>query len=67
MPGDDWMVITLIIAAEAKLSLPKTISSLSELEDALATLGGIGVDDLLAFELMWTPQVKIVWDLWSLI
>lgn len=57
-PGDDWMCITMVVAAEAKLDLPKSIYSLQDLEKALNKIGSVGADDLLAYELLWTPQAE---------
>lgn len=52
---DQWLVITFIIAVERGLKLPKA-QSVFDLKAVLKTLGGITVDELLAFELLWTPQ-----------
>eukprot|EP00200_Dunaliella_tertiolecta_P005857 CAMPEP_0202343022 /NCGR_PEP_ID=MMETSP1126-20121109/3329_1 /ASSEMBLY_ACC=CAM_ASM_000457 /TAXON_ID=3047 /ORGANISM="Dunaliella tertiolecta, Strain CCMP1320" /LENGTH=265 /DNA_ID=CAMNT_0048934047 /DNA_START=2492 /DNA_END=3289 /DNA_ORIENTATION=+ len=52
---DQWMCITLVMAVARELKLPP-ISTVYDLQKALKVLGGILVDDLMAFELMWTPQ-----------
>jgi len=36
--------------------VPSKITSLSELQQALRTLGAVPADDVLGVELMWTPQ-----------
>jgi uncharacterized membrane protein len=53
---DNWLCATLLVAAEGKLKLPK-ISSSADMRKALTTLGSVTPDTLLAFELLWTPQV----------
>ncbi len=55
---DNWLCCTLVVAAEGKLVLPK-INSLSDMRKALTTLGSVSPDTLLAFELLWTPQVRL--------
>lgn len=52
---DQWLCVTLIVAAECSLKLPK-IRSLADLQKCLALLGGLRVDDVVAVELLWTPQ-----------
>ena len=52
---DQWLAITLIVAAECSLRLPK-VRSLADLKKCLALLGGLRVDDVVAVELLWTPQ-----------
>lgn len=55
---DNWLCCTLLVAAEGKLVLPK-INSLTDMRKALTTLGSVSPDTLLAFELLWTPQVRL--------
>eukprot|EP00877_Chromochloris_zofingiensis_P006583 jgi/Chrzof1/2178/Cz11g05040.t1 len=52
---DKWLCITLIVAAEAPLKLPK-IRSTQDVQKALGLIGGLGLDDVVAVELLWTPQ-----------
>ncbi len=52
---DRWLCVTLILAAEATVKLPK-IRSLQDLREALSMLGGLPPDALVAVELLWTPQ-----------
>jgi len=51
----EYIVVTLIVAATGKLTLP-TINNDLDLRQALQQLGGIGSDRLLAVELLWQPQ-----------
>ena len=52
---DKWLCITLLVAAECALKLPK-IRTLADLKKCLAMLGGLRSDDVVAVELLWTPQ-----------
>jgi len=52
---DTWMCVTLVMAVDGALKIPK-INSVWEFKKVLTELGGLGVDDLVAFELLWTPQ-----------
>jgi uncharacterized membrane protein len=53
-PGE-YIVVTLIVASQGKLDLPKTQST-QDVKQALSSLGGIGDEDLLAMRVLWTPQ-----------
>ncbi len=53
-PGE-YIVVSLIVAAQGKLKLP-TIQSTEDLKKALNQLGAISSDDLLAMRVLWTPQ-----------
>lgn len=52
---DKWLCITLLVATECALKLPK-VRSLADLKACLTMLGGLRVDDVVAVELLWTPQ-----------
>jgi uncharacterized membrane protein len=52
---DRWLCITLIVATECALKLPKA-RSLADLKTCLSLLGGLRPDDVIAVELLWTPQ-----------
>ncbi|KAI8477294.1 MAG: membrane protein [Monoraphidium minutum] len=52
---DKWLCVTLIIATECAIKLPK-VRALADLKDCLTLLGGLRVDDVVAVELLWTPQ-----------
>ena len=55
-PGDDELVVvTLLVAARGALPLPK-VTSAPELRAALNRLGAVPADDVLAVEVLWTPQ-----------
>jgi uncharacterized membrane protein len=47
--------VTILVAAEGEYKLP-TISSNTDLKDALRKLGSIPVDAIQAVEVLWTPQ-----------
>jgi len=55
--GDDeeLVVVTLLVAARGGLALPK-VTSLAELKAALSKLGSVPTEDVLAVEVLWTPQ-----------
>ncbi len=55
---DTWLCCTLVVATEGKFKLPK-INSSADLKKALTLLGSASPDTLLAFELLWTPQVGV--------
>ncbi len=55
-PGE-YIVVTLLVGTEGKLSLP-AVNSADDLKNALSAVGGIGGDRLLAFEVLWTPQAQ---------
>lgn len=52
---DELVVVTVLVAARGGLSLPK-VTSASELRTALNRLGAVPADDVLAVEVLWTPQ-----------
>ena len=52
---DKWLVVTIVVAAEAPLDVPK-VRSIADLKSALSELGSLGADDVVAVELLWTPQ-----------
>lgn len=52
---DKWLCITLLVAVERGLKLPK-IRSLEDLKKCLTMLGGLLADEVIAVELLWTPQ-----------
>ncbi len=55
-PGE-FILVTLIVAAQGKLQLPK-IQSAQDVKQALSQLGGVGSDNLLAMRVLWTPQAE---------
>ena len=55
-PGE-YIVVTLLVASQGKLTLPKVRSS-ADLRQALNQLGSISSEQLLALEVLWTPQAQ---------
>lgn len=53
-PGE-YLVATLIVAAQGKLQLP-TINNTEDLRRVLSQIGAISSDRLLAVEILWSPQ-----------
>jgi len=52
---DELVVVTVLVAYEGKLKLPKCRDA-GELAEALRTLGGLRQDQVLALEVLWTPS-----------
>jgi uncharacterized membrane protein len=55
-PGE-YIVASVIVATQGKLSLPK-ISTTEDVRKALSQLGAVSSDRLLAVEILWTPQAS---------
>jgi uncharacterized membrane protein len=55
-PGE-YIVVTVIVGVQGKLQLPEVRSS-EDLRSALSVLGGVGSEQLLAVEVLWTPEAK---------
>lgn len=55
-PGE-YIIATLLVATQGKLQLPK-ISSSDDLRRALSQLGSVSSDELMAVEVLWTPQAE---------
>lgn len=55
-PGE-YIVVTIITASLGKYTLP-TINSSEDLQAALKQIGSLGSDNLLAVEVIWTPQAE---------
>ncbi|NJK99147.1 MAG: DUF1517 domain-containing protein [Spirulinaceae cyanobacterium SM2_1_0] len=53
-PGE-YIVVTILAGVEGSLKLP-AVNGTDDLRQALSTIGGVGGDRLLAFEVLWTPQ-----------
>jgi uncharacterized membrane protein len=51
----ELIVVTIIVAADGGFKLPQ-VDSRGSLKQALAMLGAIRADDLLAVEVLWTPE-----------
>jgi uncharacterized membrane protein len=52
-----YILATLIVGTQGKLSLPQ-INDSQDLRQALQQLGSIGSENLLAIEVLWTPQAE---------
>eukprot|EP00884_Botryococcus_braunii_P013615 jgi/Botrbrau1/22254/Bobra.0138s0016.1 len=52
---NELIVITIVVAVQGKLKLPN-VSNREELNTALGRLGAIPSDNLMAVEVMWTPE-----------
>ena len=52
-----YIVASVVVATQGKLGLPK-ISSTQDVRQALSQLGAVSSDDLLAVEILWTPQAS---------
>jgi uncharacterized membrane protein len=55
-PGE-FIVVTLLVGTQGKLQLPN-INSAEDLRRALSQLGSVSSDQLLALEVLWTPQAE---------
>lgn len=53
----ELITVTLMIAAEGEFELP-AVRNLSDLKLVLSKIGGTPASNLLATELMWTPQAE---------
>jgi len=54
-PVSELIVVTILLAAEGRLKLPR-VTSRAELKEALTTLGSVPAEDVLAVEVLWTPE-----------
>ncbi|NET08685.1 MAG: DUF1517 domain-containing protein [Merismopedia sp. SIO2A8] len=55
-PGE-YIVATLLVAATSKLDVP-TINSDQDLRRAISQIGSVGGDDMMAVEILWSPQAE---------
>jgi len=53
----EYIVVTLVVGTTNKLNLP-AINDSADMRNTLRQIGGIGSDDLLAIEVLWTPQAQ---------
>ena len=51
----EYIVVTLLVGTQGKLELP-AINSTEDLRRSLSKLGSVSSDQLLALEVLWTPQ-----------
>lgn len=55
-PGE-YIVVTVLVASQGNLKLPQ-INSSADLRQALNQLGAVSSEQLLALEVLWTPQAE---------
>ncbi len=55
-PGE-YLIVTLLAATLGKFEIP-TINSADDLRQALRQIGGMSSEQLLAIEVLWTPQAE---------
>ncbi len=55
--SNEYIVVTLLVGTQGKLQLP-TINSDEDLKRALSQLGSVSSEQLLALEVLWTPQAE---------
>jgi uncharacterized membrane protein len=55
-PGE-YIVATLLVAAQGNLQLP-TVRSSEDLRQAIQQIGGVSAERLLALEVLWEPQAE---------
>lgn len=55
-PGE-YIIATLVVAIQGRLNLPN-IQSSEDLRRALSQLGSVSSDELVALEVLWTPQAE---------
>ncbi len=56
-PGE-YIVATVLVASQGKIDLPKSTTSPEDVRRAINTIGAISSDQLMAVEVLWTPQVS---------
>jgi uncharacterized membrane protein len=54
---NEYIVVTLVVGTLGKIQLP-TVNSPETLRQALSRLGSVGSEQLLAVEILWTPQAS---------
>ncbi|MEM9945846.1 MAG: DUF1517 domain-containing protein [Cyanobacteria bacterium P01_D01_bin.36] len=54
-PGE-YIVATVLVASQSKLNLPKSATSPEDVRRAINQIGAISSDQLMAVEVLWTPQ-----------
>lgn len=54
----EYIVVSLLVAAEGKLDLPQSVNESDDLRRALSRLGSLSSEQLLAVEILWTPQAE---------
>jgi uncharacterized membrane protein len=54
-PVNELIVVTILVAVEGRVKLPK-VTGRNQLIEALTTLGAVPAADVLAVEVLWTPE-----------
>jgi uncharacterized membrane protein len=54
---DELLVVTIMVAAEADVQIPR-IRTANDLKQALSALGGVSASQVMGVELLWTPQAE---------
>ncbi|MEH1928849.1 DUF1517 domain-containing protein [Nostoc sp.] len=54
----EYIIVTLLAATLGKFQIPTAINSADDLRQALRQIGSIPSDNLLAIEVLWTPQAE---------
>lgn len=54
---DQWLCVTLVFCVEGRLNLGK-VRTAQDLQRALKALGGVRATDVVAVELLWTPEAE---------
>jgi len=54
----EYIVVTLLVAALGQVSEMGEVRSTEDLRRALTAIGAVGVDQILAVEVIWTPQAE---------
>ncbi|MEG3440362.1 DUF1517 domain-containing protein [Pannus brasiliensis CCIBt3594] len=55
MDDGEYILVTVLVGTVGKLQLPK-INNSDDLKRAVQMIGSVGIDRLLAIEVIWTPQ-----------
>ncbi|PZO22323.1 MAG: hypothetical protein DCF25_03165 [Leptolyngbya foveolarum] len=55
-PGE-YIVATVLVATQGKLNLPK-VSTQADVRDVINKIGSISSEQLMAVEVLWTPQIS---------
>ena len=56
-PGE-YIIATVLVASQGKLDLPKSATSTEDVRSAINQIGSISSEQLMAVEVLWTPQVS---------
>ena len=55
-PGE-YIVATVLVASTSKLDMP-SINSDQDLRKAISQIGSVGSEDMVAVEILWSPQAE---------